>query len=180
MIGRTGIVWTLTGALLLSSGLVAGADPATKPVTPPLPIPGPVIAPNPNTPPTSKPSLAKAAKRTFVYADAYDTAAYTAATGATDVCILGGGEMMMPGVGVETMFYKGLFDKLGVGADYVQIGEYKGAEEPYTRTAPSEELRGELNKLVDSLYNQIVDGIATHRNLPKDAVKAAIDEAILT
>jgi protease-4 len=124
--------------------------------------------------------LRKTGKRTFVYADAYDTAGYTAASGATDICILGGGEMMMPGVGLETMFYKGLFDKIGVGADYVQIGEYKGAEEPYTRTAPSDELRGELNKLVDSLYSQIIDGIATHRNLPKDAVKAAIDEAILT
>jgi protease-4 len=124
--------------------------------------------------------LRKAGKRTFVYSDGYDTAEYTAASGATDICILGGGEMMMPGVGLETMFYKGLFDKIGVGADYVQIGEYKGAEEPYTRTAPSDELRGELNKLVDSLYSQIIDGIATHRNLSKDAVKNAIDEAILT
>lgn len=124
--------------------------------------------------------LRRAGKRTFVYSDAYDTAAYTAASGATDVCILGGGEMMMPGVGLETMFYKGLFEKVGVNADYVQIGEYKGAEEPYTRSAPSDELRGELNKLVDSLYAQIIDGIATHRNLPKDSVKAAIDEAILT
>ena len=124
--------------------------------------------------------LRRAGKRTFVYSDAYDTAAYTAATGATDICILGGGEMMMPGVGLETMFYKGFFEKVGVNADYVQIGEYKGAEEPYTRTAPSDELRGELNKLVDSLYGQIIDGIATHRNLPRENVKAAIDEAILT
>ncbi len=122
----------------------------------------------------------KAGKRTFVYCDAYDTAIYTAATGATDICLLSGGEMMMPGVGLETMFYKGLFDKVGVNADYVQIGEYKGAEEPYTRTAPSDELRGELNKLVDSLYGQIIDGISSHRNLSKDAVKQAIDEAILT
>ena len=124
--------------------------------------------------------LRKAGKRTFIYSDAYDTAAYSAATGATDICILGGGEMMMPGVGLETMFYKGFFEKVGVNADYVQIGEYKGAEEPYTRAAPSEELRGELNKLVDSLYDQIIDGIAVHRNLPKESVKAAIDEAILT
>lgn len=124
--------------------------------------------------------LRKAGKRTFVYADAYDTAAYTVASAATDVCLLNGGEIMMPGVGLETMFYKGVFDKVGVTADYVQIGEYKGAEEPYTRTAPSDELRGELNKLVDSLYAQIVDGIATHRNLSKDAVKASIDESILT
>src|SRR2546423_8230513 len=53
--------------------------------------------------------LRKSGKRTFVYADAYDTAGYTAASGATDICIPGGGEMMMPGVGLERMCYKGLF-----------------------------------------------------------------------
>src|SRR4029078_9722934 len=31
--------------------------------------------------------LRKAGKRAFVYADAYDTAAYVAATGATDICM---------------------------------------------------------------------------------------------
>ncbi len=35
--------------------------------------------------------LKRAGKRTFVYADAYDTAGYTLASGATDVCMLAGG-----------------------------------------------------------------------------------------
>ena len=129
---------------------------------------------------TAVAELRTAGKRTFVFAEAYDTPTYTVATGATDICILGGGEMMMPGVGLETMFYKGLFEKVGVKADYVQIGEYKGAEEPYTRSEPSEELRGELNRLVDGMYAQIIDGIATHRNIPPADVRAAIDESIIT
>src|SRR5205814_332132 len=79
--------------------------------------------------------LKSAGKKTFVYADAYDTAGYSLAAGASDVCLPQGGEIMIPGVGMEAMFYKGTFDKLGVHADYIQIGEYKGAEEPYTRTA---------------------------------------------
>ncbi len=124
--------------------------------------------------------LRRAGKQTFVYADGYDTDSYTVATGATNVCMLPGGEIMLPGVGIETMYLKGLFDKLGVKADYVQIGEYKGADEEYTRTAPSEEFRGELNKLMDSLYTQVVDGISLNRNLSKEQVKAVIDESILT
>jgi protease-4 len=123
--------------------------------------------------------LRKAGKKTFVYADNYDTIGYTVASGATDVCLLEGGEIMIPGIGMEAQFYKGVFDKVGVKADYVQIGEYKGAEEPYTRTEPSPELKGELNKLVDSLYEQIIDGIAQNRNLPKDAVKQMIDDTIV-
>jgi protease-4 len=123
--------------------------------------------------------LRKAGKKTFVYADNYDTIGYTVASGATDVCLLAGGEIMIPGIGMEAQFYKGTLEKVGVKADYVQIGEYKGAEEPYTRTEPSAELKGELNKLVDSLYEQIVDGIAQSRNLPKDAVKQMIDDTIV-
>ena len=43
--------------------------------------------------------IRKAGKKAFVYADAYDTASYIAATGATDICMLEGGEIMIPGVG---------------------------------------------------------------------------------
>ncbi|HMB94724.1 MAG TPA: S49 family peptidase, partial [Tepidisphaeraceae bacterium] len=81
--------------------------------------------------------LRRAGKKTFVYADSYDTIGYTIASGATNICLLEGGEIMLPGVGLQTMFYKGTFDKLGVVADFVQIGQYKGAEEPYTRSTPS-------------------------------------------
>lgn len=124
--------------------------------------------------------LRRAGKPSFVYADGYDTDAYTLASGATDICLLEGGEIMMPGVGLEATFAKGFLDKVGVQADYVQIGEYKGADEEYTRTGASDELRGELNKLTDALYNQIIDGISFHRNLPRSTVVQAIDEAILT
>jgi protease-4 len=115
--------------------------------------------------------LRRAGKQSFVYADGYDTDTYTIATGATNVCMLPGGEIMMPGVGIETMYYKGLFDKLGIQADYVQIGEYKGADEELTRTNASDEFRGELNKLMD--------GISLNRNLSEEQVKSAIDESIL-
>ena len=123
--------------------------------------------------------LRRANKKTFVYADSYDTATYTLATGATDVCLLEGGEILIPGVGGEAMFAKGLLDKIGVKADYVQIGEYKGADEQYTRTGASEELRGEMNRLMDALYAQIVEGIAAHRNISTDQVKKMIDESML-
>jgi protease-4 len=121
----------------------------------------------------------RAGKKTFVYADAYDTPRYTLASSATHICLLEGGEIMIPGVGMEAMFAKGLLDKVGVKADYIQIGEYKGADEQYTRTTASEQLKGEMNRLADSLYEQIIDGISLHRNLPKATVESIVDDAIL-
>ena len=120
--------------------------------------------------------IRRAGKEVFVYADSYDTIGYTVASAATNICLLEGGEIEMPGVGFETMFYKGIFDKVGVQADYIQIGEYKGAEEPYTRTGPSDELRGELNKLAAAYYDQIVDGISISRGLSRTLVKQLIDD----
>ena len=124
--------------------------------------------------------LRRAGKKTFVYADSYDTTGYTIASGATDVCLLEGGEIMIPGIGLETMFYKGTLDKVGVFADYVQVGEYKGAEEPYTRTEPSPELRDELTRLVDALYDQVVDGISLSRSVSSAAVRELIDDTMVT
>lgn len=124
--------------------------------------------------------LRRAGKRTFVYADSYDTTSYMLASAATNICLLEGGEVFVPGIGFETMFYKGTLDKVGVVADYVQIGEYKGAEEPFTRSQPSEELRGEMEKLVESYYKQVVEGISLHRSIATDKVRRVIDQAILS
>jgi protease-4 len=124
--------------------------------------------------------IRKAGKKVYVYADGYDTDTYTIASGATSICILPGGEVMIPGVSLQTMYLKGLFDKLGVKADYVQIGKYKGAQEPYTRTGPSDEFKGELDKLTESLYKQVVAGIASNRNMSPESVRGGIDQAIQT
>ena len=122
--------------------------------------------------------LDDAGKRTFVYADTYDTISYLVASRASDVVLMDGGELFMPGIAVEPTFYRGALDKLGVTPDYVQIGEYKGAEEPYTRTEPSPELAKEMESLVEAMYGQIVDGISEGRALNASTVKAAIDRAM--
>lgn len=122
----------------------------------------------------------KAGKKVFVYADSYDTISYTVAAAATNVCILDGGAIFMPGVAVQAMFLKGTLDKLGIHADFVQIGEYKGADEQLTRSTASDEMKGELNRLVDAYYTSLVDGISLHRGIAASAVRQAIDEAIIS
>jgi protease-4 len=123
--------------------------------------------------------LGKARKRTFVYADSYDMMSYLVASAASDVVLMEGGEVFIPGVAIEPMFYRGALDKLGIVPDYIQIGEYKGAEEPYTRTQPSEELSGEMNQLVDALYGQIVEQIASSRAIQPSEARKLIDRAMI-
>ena len=121
--------------------------------------------------------LREAGKPVFAYADTYDTPTYLVASAADYACTLAAGEIFLPGVSIEATFYKGLFDKIGVTPDYVQVGEFKGAQEPFTRTEPSAELAQELDALAGGLYDQIVTAIAKSRGLSKEAVRKVIDDA---
>ena len=78
------------------------------------------------------------------------------------------------------MFWAGLFEKLHIQADMVQVGKFKGAAEPYTRTEASPEFKKEIDTLVDGMYGHLVTLVADNRKLTADEVKAAIDEGWLT
>ncbi len=89
-------------------------------------------------------------------------------------------EVYLVGLRAELSFYAGTMDKLGIKADLMRIGDYKSAVEPYTQTASSDAAKAQLNRLLDDLYDQFVDGIAEGRNLPKDSVKRLIDAGPFT
>jgi protease-4 len=90
------------------------------------------------------------------------------------------GNLVLPGVRAEVMFYKDLFDKLGIQADMLQVGDFKGAAEPYTRMEMSDQFRRQYELVIDDLYDQMVDTIATDRNLNRDEVKTAIDQGLFS
>ncbi len=90
------------------------------------------------------------------------------------------GNLMLPGVRAEVMFYKQLFDKIGIQADMLQVGDFKGAAEPYTRSGMSEAFRRQYELVIDDLFDQMVDTIATDRNMKRDDVEKAIDQGLFT
>ncbi len=102
-------------------------------------------------------------------------AQYLLAAAGTDVAIEPEGGLEIMGVGMELSFYGDTLRKFGITPQFIQIGDYKGACEPFVNSAPSKELQGEYTKLANSLYEIMVDQIALNRNLKADAVKKAID-----
>ncbi|HEY4329406.1 MAG TPA: signal peptide peptidase SppA [Phycisphaerae bacterium] len=126
-------------------------------------------------------NLRKAGKRVAIYAAEYDTPTYALASYADTIVMPENGDMLIPGVGMQMVFFAGTLEKLHMSADFVQIGKFKGAEEPYTRKSASPEYRAQIEKLVDGMYSQLVTMIATNRpNLKPDDVKKLIDEGWLT
>ena len=71
--------------------------------------------------------------------------------------------LIVPGVHAEVTFYKGLLDKLGLKFDALQMGKYKGAAEPLTRSGMSPALRENMEAIVDDSYEAMVKLIAADR-----------------
>jgi protease IV len=125
--------------------------------------------------------LKKAGKRVAIYSADYDAGTYALATYADTIIMPEQGDVMIPGVGMQMIFFAGTLEKLNLSADFVQVGKFKGAEEPFTRKSASPEYRAQIEKLVDGMYAQLVGTIATNRpNLTQDQVKKIIDEAWFT
>jgi len=120
-------------------------------------------------------------KRVIAYAADFDTPTYVLASYADKIAMPDQGNVMIPGVQLGLMFFKGLLDKVHVQADMVQIGDYKGAAEPMTNTEASPKFNQTIDQLADGMFDQITSTIAANRpGLDAQKVNAAIDEAWLT
>ena len=84
------------------------------------------------------------------------------------------------GVRVEVTFFKALLDLLGVEAEILQVGEFKGAGEPLTRTEMSPQLRAQYESFVGDLFEQLVDRIAADRRLAPEKVRELVDTGVFT
>ena len=79
--------------------------------------------------------LRKAGKKTYAYVESPGQIEYLLACACDKVIMTPAGSLEIAGLAGETMYFKGLFDKLGIEADFIHIGNYKGASEPLTKAA---------------------------------------------
>jgi protease-4 len=124
----------------------------------------------------------KAGKKVYAYIESGTTKDYVVATACDRVCLPESGWLMLTGLQAEVTFYKGLFDKIGVHADMLQMGEYKGAAEPYTRDRMSKPFRERMESVLKDYYEEsLVKAIAQSRKgLTPEKVKQLIDEGPYT
>ncbi|HKI31222.1 MAG TPA: signal peptide peptidase SppA [Gemmataceae bacterium] len=122
----------------------------------------------------------KSGKKVFAYLEGGESKDYLLAVSCDEVAMPESAWLMLTGMRAEVSFYKGLFDKLGVKADMLQMGEFKGAAEPYTRSEMSPQFKKQLESVLDDYFDKsLVGAIAEARKgkgLTADKVKKLIDE----
>lgn len=119
-------------------------------------------------------------KKVYAHLESAVGQQYVLAAACDEIVIPEAGIVMMPGIHGEFGFYKDMLGKIGVQADFIHMGQAKGAAEPYTRTEFSDAVRENMTALIDDLYDQAISSIAADRQLQVEVVREAIDRGLLT
>jgi protease-4 len=127
----------------------------------------------------------KSGKKVFTYMESGDAKDYLVACEGDRVCMPAPGWLMLVGTRTEIMFYKDLLESLGIRADFLQMGVFKFAAEPYIRSSMSKEAKYQYNLVLDDFYaNCYVGSIARSRKgkkgISQESVLKLIDEGPFT
>ncbi len=114
-------------------------------------------------------------KKAYAFMESAENADYLVASAADEIVMPESGWVMIKGLAAEVTFYKGLFDKLGIKADWMQVGEFKSFGEPYTRTTMSPAFREEIGALLGDSYAMMAEAIAKRQGISIADAKAIID-----
>jgi protease-4 len=102
--------------------------------------------------------------------------AYYLATGFDEIYLQPSGDIGLTGLRMEAMFLRGTFDKLGMVPRFDQRYEYKSAMNTYTDKKMTPAFREAMDAIIQSMYGQVVRGIASGRKISEESVKAAVDQ----
>lgn len=111
--------------------------------------------------------LARLRARVPVFCHADDLAngtMYLAARGCSQVWAAPASTVDVVGIAAQTVyFHKLLTEELGLSVDFLQVGRFKGAEEPFTRDGPSPEARASLESTLSGMRAAWIEGLAKGR-----------------
>ena len=81
------------------------------------------------------------------------------------------------GIAGQYVFLAGMFEKIGVRWEYTRVGEYKSAVEQFAAKEMSPKAKEMSTGLIDGTYAQLVDGLATGRDLSGETVRALFQKS---
>ena len=111
------------------------------------------------------------------YGESYSQSAYYVATVADKIFLNPEGALDMHGMASQIMFYKHLLDKLDIEMQIVRgpNNRFKSAVEPYFLDKMSEANREQMDKLLGSVWGQILSGISQSRNVSVEQLNQIAD-----
>ena len=85
------------------------------------------------------------------------------------------GMVLLQGLSAEVMFYKNFGDKYGIDFQVIRHGAYKSAVEPYIREDLSPENKEQLSLILNDIWGNLSDKVATSRKLTQEQLTTSVD-----
>lgn len=119
-------------------------------------------------------------KQIIAYGNNFMMGDYYLASVASKVYMNPGGQLLLQGLGGTNLYFKNLFDKLGVQFQVVKVGTFKSAVEPYIMNEMSDPARAQLDTLYNNLWDVICKNISSSRKqLTIESINKSISEDFL-
>jgi protease-4 len=119
-----------------------------------------------------------AGKKVYVHAEGMNIFVYSLLCAGNHISVAPQSSLFFIGIYAETLYVKSLLDKIGVQADFVQMGDYKSAAEMLTRTEPSGPADENVNWLLDGYYESLTEMIARSRGKTTEQIRELIDQGL--
>ncbi len=112
----------------------------------------------------------KSGKKVYAYGDQLAQSDYYVASLADSIFLNPAGGLDLHGVGGAVLYYKDLFDKLGVRFTVCKVGTFKSAVEPYISNEMSAPARAQLDTLYGNIWRFITSEIETSRKMKPNTI----------
>ena len=117
----------------------------------------------------------KSGKKVYAYLEAPSTRDYYVASGASVIYLNPYGEMEMPGLASQKMYFADLFQKWGIDVQVTRVGKYKSAVEPFILDKMSDADREETQKLLNDLWGDFLTAVSESRGVDPATLQQLID-----
>jgi protease IV len=121
----------------------------------------------------------KSGKKIYTYAEIMTEKAIYLSTVADQSFINTVGGIEFNGLESETVFLKGLFEKVGVKPQIFKVGDFKSAVEPFIRTDMSPENELQVKSYLGSISEHIYSQIATSRGINRADLENILNQNLI-
>jgi protease-4 len=118
----------------------------------------------------------KSGKPVYAYLRGPSAREYYLATAADKIYFNPEDILDLKGLRAELSFYRGTLDKVGVELEVEHAGKYKDAADSFVRTSATPETREVIGSILDQLFGELVNSVASSRKLTPAQVRSLIDE----
>lgn len=109
------------------------------------------------------------------YAKSYSQNAYYLASVADQVYLNPLGYIDLKGFAAKIMYFKEMFDNIGLDMQVTYVGDFKSATEPFRRTNMSDANRKQVRAFLDDYYDLFLTDLSAARGISKNEVRLAVD-----